>query len=323
MFVVSGVAGAITGPGGRALSCEVVDQQGGDNDSCTVVIDDRNAELAIPANGTKITVSMGYMETGVVLMGMFVIEEVTVTGWPRTMIVQATGANLTDKFKQPRAQDSHDEKAKVGVIIQDIASRNGLSAQVTGSVANIELKHFNQEESDLNTVTRLADRFDATGKVTNNKLVFAKKGEAPAGTATAIYPINVKDYNATFKGRPAHMETQGSWWDQEMGERKEEKGSGGGGRAGNPRIALRQLFPMFSGQQPEAQAAAQGEADKNARGEATLEMTLIGDPGISAETLLTVSGVRPDVDGTWRIKSVQHIIDNSGYETSISAELPA
>jgi phage protein D len=259
---------------------------------------------------------MGYRETGLMPMGLFTVDEVEVSGWPQTMVVKARAADMGQEFKQGRTQDYHNKT--VSQIVGEIAQRQGLAPLVKGPVASFMYKYLSQtQESDLHFLTRLAAKHDAVGKPAMGKLLFVKKGLGLGGSASARFPDNVKAYSATFKDRPVHGETDGGWWDGTMGERKEEKGTGGGGGG-----VIHKLLPMFPDGIKEAQEAAQSRSDKLAREEGELEIVIIGDPSVMAETMLTVSGVRSGVDGTWRIKQVTHTIDNNGFETVIQAELP-
>jgi phage protein D len=326
IFIVSGATGAITGPGGKALSCEVIDQEEGQSDELNLVLDDREL-LPILANGTQLSVSMGYRETGALFMGTFTVEETTVLGWPRTMVIKATAADMNKKLKEGRSQDYHNKT--VGDIVGEIASRHGLAAAVTGKVASFKYTHIAQtSESDLHFMRRLAEKHDAIGKITNGRLVFSKKGEGvsasglPLGGAVARYPDNVKAYHATFKGRPAHQSSTTGWWDKDLGERIEEEGMGSsvspvqGGKE-----AVFKVLKMQADGKQEAQETAQSRADQLARDEGELNIVLLGEPGILAGSPLQVVNVRPDVDGTWRTKKVTHFIDTNGYETIIDAEL--
>ena len=69
--------------------------------------------------------------------------------------------------------------------------------------------------------------------------------------------------------------------------------------------------------------AAQSRADKNNAESAKIEILIIGDPSVTAETTLQVIGVRPDVDRSWHITKVTHYMDTQGYETTIEGDLGA
>ena len=339
-FRVGGVTGAVVldGPNSRALECEIVDVAGRTTDTCSIMLDDRNAELAIPPVGVTISVAMGYLESGLYPMGLFIVDEVTVSGWPRSMIIKAHGADLTKEFKQARTQDYQHKNGEQ--IVGEIAARNGWESMVLGPFAAFTFGYIAQtEESDANFLTRLGLKFDSVAKVTNGKLVFVKQGMGMSasglslGTAIARYPDNVIEYEAKLKQRPAHKDTVGAWWDKAPGERVEEKknplltgslAAGGGGPLSvrPPGTATFKLPQVFPDGQKEAEATSQARADKLARDEGELNITIIGNPGIVSQTPLQVVNVRPDIDGMWSIKTVVHTINSCGFKTMIQAELP-
>jgi phage protein D len=324
MFVVSGVTGAIVGPGGRALALEVVDEEGRLSDTMTVVVDDRDGEVAMPARGQQLSVSMGYRETGVVFMGTYIVDEVTLAGWPQQMEVTAHAVDMQGTMKQGRTQDY--QHKSVNQIVQEVASRNGLTAGVSGSAGAFQYEHLAQtEESDMHFITRLAQKHGAIGKVANGMLLFSKKGEPLSvggrsmSGAVARVPDNVLEYRATFQGRSDYQGSVGGWWDKEAAERIEQMTSGqGGGQAVGQ--AIFKLLPMYADGEQEAQEASQSRSDVNAIDTSELHITIIGDPGASAGAPLQVSGIRSDVDGTWMMTKVTHHIDSEGYVTIIEAK---
>lgn len=73
--------------------------------------------------------------------------------------------------------------------------------------------------------------------------------------------------------------------------------------------------------QDKAQRAAdarQNELDR-AKVEARAELAL-GDPSVTADGVMALSGFRKRVDGTYGVTSVEHDYDSAGYPTSIVAE---
>jgi len=47
-----------------------------------------------------------------------------------------------------------------------------------------------------------------------------------------------------------------------------------------------------------------------------VSITMPGRPELNAEGLITLQGFRPEVDGTWNVKSVTHELSGSGGYTS-------
>ncbi|WP_104565474.1 hypothetical protein [Ralstonia mannitolilytica] len=48
----------------------------------------------------------------------------------------------------------------------------------------------------------------------------------------------------------------------------------------------------------------------------------LGDPALTAERPLTVTGFRDGINGDWLIRRVEHHIDGGGYRCDVEAELP-
>jgi phage protein D len=329
--VSGGPAGATiegpSSPDGRAVGIQLVDQTGAEADELTVTIDDREPFVAIPAKGTTLSVEMGYLETGLMFMGTFIIEEVIVSGFPRAMEVVAKSANMTgqSQLKAPRTQDyqGKDVEGVMGII----AGRGGLAAMVSPLLGSIKQEYWGQtEESDMNFITRLAAEHDAFAKIANGKLMFMKKGESlsgsgmPVGEAIASIPENVIQYQATFQSRSEYADTVAAYWDGAKAKRTEMMGKIAAGIAGASAVA--KIAAMYPDGDKQAERAAKARSSRLARETGTLRISIIGDPGVMAGTILQVENVRPVVDGPWWVTKVTHTIDGtSGYETVIEAEL--
>ena len=320
-FQVSGVAGAITGPAGSGLSIELVDQATGEEqDSVTVVVDDRLGILAPPAMGAAITVYMGYTETGLIFKGTFHVADVTLSGWPRQMSVHATGANMMSKVKEPVTQDF--QMKPVSDIMGYLAGQIGVGTRVGGSVGSFIYKYIAMtEESPMNFITRLARKHNAIGKIANDTLIFVRRGEPLGAGAQATYPYNVKGYDLTLHSLeqfgstvqdilPAGKDHEG----KEDVEPKDMVGSATGS-GGGPESMVPPEAPDMDEEATEDATSQQESLNQKSK---ILDITIIGDPNVFAGSTLTVTGVRPLVDGSWYILKVTHSMDGqSGYTTQI------
>ncbi len=81
---------------------------------------------------------------------------------------------------------------------------------------------------------------------------------------------------------------------------------------------LRHIFPN----KDEAKAGAAAKQSALDRAIKHLNLTVLGNPELCAEMLLTVSGVRTKIDGPWRIKTATHTISPDGFKTALSCENP-
>jgi phage protein D len=190
------------------------------------VVDDRDGILAVPRKGTLLSIRMGYRETGLVQMALFIVDEVELSGFPRRMRISGSAADLRDKLKSQRSKAY--ENKTLGTIIGEIAQRHGLSAAVGASLKGFNYPFLGQsEESDLHFLTRLAGKHDALFKVAGGKLLFMRRGEAQSASGQALGTVTitgdrVTQYSATFQDRPAHKMSAATWWDREAADRKTE-----------------------------------------------------------------------------------------------------
>ena len=139
----------------RLLELTVTDHEGMKSDSCEIMVDDRDGILALPRKGTLLTILMGYRETGLALMGLFTVDEVELTGFPRQMRISGSAADLRDALKSQRSKAY--EGKTLGAVVGEIAARHGLGSAVSASLSGFSHDFLGQsEESDLHFLTRLA-----------------------------------------------------------------------------------------------------------------------------------------------------------------------
>jgi uncharacterized protein len=213
----------------RLIELTVTDNEGMKSDSCEIVVDDRDGILAVPRKGTLLAIFMGYRETGLLSMGLFTVDEVELSGFPRQMRISGAAADLRDKLKSQRSKGY--ENKTLGAIVGEVAQRHGLSAAVGGSLRGFSYPFLAQsEESDLHFLTRLARKHDALFKVAGGKLLFMRRGEALSASGQALPSVTitgaqVTQYSATFQDRPTHKKSAATWWDSDKVERETEASS--------------------------------------------------------------------------------------------------
>lgn len=315
----------------RLLSVTCTDCEGNQADTCDIRLDDRDGLLEIPEKGRLITIRMGYRETGLVLMGKYTVDEVHCEGWPRSMSIKGKAADMREGMKQPR-NEGH-EKKSLDDIVKKIAGRHGLEPFVSESLKDFKYSYMAQtEESDMGFLTRLARRHDAVFSPKNGKMMFVKRGEGKSATGLdistvilrgpgwagiplfSIIPGNVLDYQAGSHDRSKHGDTKSTYHDRKSGKRKTVKGKSTDG------VSYMTRHPHCTKEEAEQEAKSKGTELE--RGLGSLSLTCIGDPGLAADLIATVVGVRFFVDGQWRIKTATHTLDSSGYKTKLSCEKP-
>ncbi len=309
------VSGLNAAANDRILSITVTRTTQGKSDKTTIRLDDRDYRLEWPAKGKVITVEMGYIETGLVLMGTFEIDLVR-HGDEQAAYMEITAnaqshanSNVTGRIQQP-----WDEKT-ISTIVGTIASRNGYAPQVDPAVAGFFYDHLQQNESDAHFLQRIAVSHDCYVKYENGKLIFWKR-DNPLGsvtvhrgtgdpTATALtFSLNARNEFDCVKAQWRNRDDNKTYYETVGGGKK-----------------VKTLPRVFANKQ-EAQEMAQAEFSRLSRGTGTIDsMVIPGEPNVASGLLLNLVGFRPEACAIqWKITEDVHTIDSGGYKTSVKAE---
>lgn len=127
----------------------------------------------------------------------------------------------------------------------------------------------------------------------------------------AIRQSEVTNWRATIKSRGAYGGVTARYLDRKAN--KEFTTTAGEKGGALPVFEEKQLFRN----KDEAEAAAASRLQALRSGEVRISLSMPGRPDINAEGLVTLSGFRPEVDGTWIVVSVTHDLGPSGYVTSL------
>lgn len=295
----------------RLVSLRINDQAGQQSDSLEIALDDRDHLLPIPRSGAWLRVWLGYSSNGQlpVYMGAFAVDEVELSMGPRSMVVKATAAQTAPELvKQQRSKSWHD--TTLGAIAQQIGKQNGLQVTIKGSLASVQIKHEDQtNESDQAFLTRLAEKYKATIKPADGKLVIVPRGGEFGGTVT-VDVTEVTSWRATLKNRGAYGEVKAKYLNRTTNK---EATITSGSKGSLPTFEDKQLYRS----QAEAEKAAASKLQSLNSGEVSINLQMQGRPQVNAEGLVTLTNFRPQVDGTWNIKTVTHDLSGSGYVTTI------
>lgn len=309
----------------RLVSMRVTDEAGVESDMLEIVLADHLAPIQMPATGAELEVALGY-DGKLTAMGLFVVDEIELAGWPAQMTIRARGAPF-EKSKggktnlQTQKTRSWDAGTTIGDMVKKIAGEHSLKPAVAASLADVELPHTDQtRESDLHLLQRIAKRHDGALKAAGGTLAMTKRGEGKTASGKALPAVTVRAEQCTaFRATVAKRDAPGTvkaFWQDTAAARRETAEYGDG----DPVRELRQVFPT----QAAAEEAARAEWGRRARGEATASFTLPGDPAAVAEAPLKASGFRPGVDGEWIISRVEHSLEpGSGYSMTIEVESKA
>ena len=293
----------------RLISLRLNEQAEQPSDSLEISLDDRDKRVPVPANGTWLRVWLGYSKP--LYMGAFAVDEVELSMGPRSMVIKATASNTAPTLqKEQRTKSWHN--TTLGAVVQEIAGRHNVVPVIKGSLATTQIKHEDQtNESDQAFLTRMAQKFKATIKPADGKLVVVPRGDKDNAGSVTIRQEDVTNWRATLKNRGAYGGVKARYLDRTLNKEKTVSAGQSGGAL--PVFEEKQLYKS----QTEAQKAADSRLQSLRAGEVRISITLPGRPDVNAEGLVTLQGFRGEVDGTWNVKQVTHDLSGSGYVTTV------
>lgn len=304
--------------GDRLLSLVVTDFAGGKADTVDITLDDRDHKIALPSPGAPILVALGYKETGLVPMGLFTAEEVTLSGPPDTLSIRGKSADMGGTIKEQKTR-SWDDKT-IAQIVGTIAGEHGLEPKVADALKDFLYEHLDQtDESDISFLTRIGKDHDAIVTVKGGALLFMPKGEGKTASGAVMLPLTITktgemSWRATLANRDNFKSVEAFWHDHDAGEKKKVTAG-----KGSPVKKLRQVFAN----EKEAQSAADAKLKEAKRGNDTFTVTMPGNPLVIAEGQVLAIGFRSGVDGLWSDTKVTHRFDSGGgFTTQIETEKP-
>ncbi|WP_027710200.1 contractile injection system protein, VgrG/Pvc8 family [Zooshikella ganghwensis] len=293
------------------MSLELTDEAGWKSDSLTLTLVD-DGSLAIPKKGVKLSCALGYVESGLVHMGNYTVDEVLLSKPPMQMQIKARGANLKGPIRAPRSQSWH--QVKLTDLVGSIAQRHNLSPKVAEKFTDLMIQHIDQtEESDLHFLSRIANQYDAIAKPAGEHLLFVERNQGKTASGKQLETIHlsgkdITSYRGSLPERSGYQRVIAKYHNSSTG--KTESIIAG---KGEPTRTLSLQYPTREAAQAAANAAIKGSE----RSKASLEITLPGDPRLVAERPVSISGLRTGLDGKWMIKTARHRMSGEGYGVSV------
>lgn len=160
----------------RLVQMRIENKRGFETDTLDLTLSDHDGLLEIPSKGAVIQAWIGWQLTGLVYKGSFVVKEVEHAGAPDVLRIRATSGDMKKSLKKKKERSFDD--ITLGDLIRKIAIEHDLNDQVSEELANHKIIHIDQNESDANLLTRLADEHDAIATIKNGMLLFMPKGKS-------------------------------------------------------------------------------------------------------------------------------------------------
>lgn len=298
----------------RLETLSVSDESGVHADRFEVTLDNREPFIEPPEIGSEIEFAIGY-EQDLVEMGVFYVDEITVSRPPARMVVRASAIDFSTTIAAPIEESWHN--TTFGQIAKKISKRNKLKLKIAPKLANIQIGHEDQTESDIQFLARLG---------VERGILITTKGRYVVASPLAPKKSISGDTLPTLTLRPEDVSTQSSilatrgdytgvraFFQNYRGAKKQEV------EVGTRAKVLTLPYPYR--RESEALAAADAKLRALRRGTRTLSLSLPGNPSFSAEQRFATDGFEDGSDGEWVANRVDHRIDSSGFITSIEAEI--
>jgi len=308
-FSVS-VDGQFEIPKARILSIRITDQAGEISDSCSIELDDFDNALRCPNTEAKISVFLGYKETGLTKMGTYYVHEIEISGARNKISITADALP-----KAMRSQKTRTNDMKLKEYLASISSELGLG--LSDEYGDIDLSGDAQVgESNMSYLTRLANRVGAVTKPVDNHLVFTENmsGKSASGQnlpAKYIDAFEVSSYSFVSK----ETEEQGAtgtvyatWYDRKKADYFVVQAG-----SGNPQTELKGYFSS----EKEALSAAQARIRRIEKNNKTLDFSLEGRPDLFSSGPIVLREFPTKIPTKWIISKVEHRLDHNGYITRV------
>ena len=295
----------------RLISLTLNEGREGQADTLEIRLTDHDGRMTLPSVDAVVKLRLGWRGQILVDKGSFNVDEVEHSGSPDELAIKCSSANLKREMRQRAERSWHD--TTVGAVVQQMASHNGLQVRVDPALAARAVQHLDQtNESDVHLLTRLAEQHDAVATVKNGQLLFLPVNSTPLTRLHIVRSLGDRHRWHTAE-RNAYTSTKAQWHDKQTGQKRSTQAGADGDAK-----TLKEIYAT----EADAQHAAQSEQQRIERGKATFSLQLArGRPELMPQSPVTVSGFKPEIDGTgWLVKTVTHTLDSSGLVTKADME---
>lgn len=301
----------------RLVSLNLTECRGEESDQLDLVLDDTDGQLAIPPRGARISLQIGWADTGLVDKGNFTVDEVEHSGAPDTITLRARTASLIDTFRQQQERSFHD--TTLGAVIELIAFQHDLRAGIADPLRSVKIKHIDQtRESNAAFLRRMGKKYDAVATVKNDTLLFIPASASQTVSGKQLPTIKIirslgDSHRFHSAERDSYSGVRAFWHDAKRAHRRSVI-------AGVPGNSKR-LHTIFANE-TDARTAAAAEWQRIQRGVCTFEMSLaLGNPALIPQSPVVASGFKQQIDETdWLAVKITHNISSNGFTTQIEAE---
>jgi len=186
------------------VSLSLKDSIGLDSDTLTIVLDDKNHQIAWPSKDALLRLKLGF-NNELFEKGLFIVKELDHSGDPDELVIHCHAADLVrmGKIKFTR----HWSNITLGEMVGVIANKYELSAVIDIGIGATPLDDSYQiDETDLNFLARIAEDNEAIIKVKNKKILLLSITTNNDSSTNQINTMPEFEIDRTQVVRPVYLE---------------------------------------------------------------------------------------------------------------------
>ena len=303
-------------------SLQIQRSAGQASDTCDLTLADPGGQVFLPRDRASVVVALN---------GLWAFEgfvsDVSCSiskSAGREIKISASSVDHGSKAKEPSLR--HKDDASLGDVAKEWGAKAGLDVEVIGSLKDVHRDYWlMQNESFASWAQRVAREVGGTLKIIGSRAYLSPRNEGISASGRTLTPIRaavgdnlISAEISPIISRPKYSKVAISYFDRSKGERVEVEVDTG---ISDVDTKLRELITAAN----EAEAKKKGEAraKESDRQKGGGTVTIVGNALAEPEAVCTVSGVRPGIDGSYQIDTVDHSVDkSSGFVTTIGLKQP-
>lgn len=312
-------------------SATYTDHLSGEADGLDIDLEDTDGRWLdrwYPEKGASLVFKFGYRGAPLTAAGVFDLDELELAGPPSTVRIKglAAGVQAPTRTREARAY----EKTTLAAIAQHIAKQHKMT--LVGKIEPLSIDRATQYmEGDLAFLRRLAAQYGYAFKVTENnaRLVFWKTADlhlqaairryAPEDLARWSFRDKVTDVPASVEVRHHNPQTK----QLVVYSVKDGETTVVGSTAGKAHSADTVRLSRRAPNKSSAEAQAKAELDRRLLERTSGEISLEGDPALSAGANIELVGFGK-LSGLYTITRATHsFARNAGYTTALELKRAA
>lgn len=296
--------------------------------TCDMTLDDTNAQIELPQDGAQCTVQLGWEEGGMSVTFEGKVDDIKSSGARGSgSTIKITAKSLDTKSKAKQQNEKHTDKKKLKEAAKALSKDSDIDeVKVDQSFDSIERPYWAlQNESFIHWGTRIAREIGANFVVNGKTAAFQKRGGDNSVSGKAMQSITVSPGDnlinwdiSPLLGRPRFQKTRARWFDSKEAKWKEKEVE-----VQDQGATARHTNKASQADEDHAKGQADSDKEDSKRNKGEGSVDIDGDASAQPGASCMVQGVRPGVDGQYKISSVKHTINrSSGWTTTLELKQP-